>query len=395
MTIQTEILIGGNDVGPDTGSGHALRWRVFHNKDGSVLVEMRPEDEVFSQGSMESLRTAPITDGHPKVMVNPDNIKELGMGHTNGVVSKEKVDGSDEPHLGTHLIVTHRDAIQAIEAGKAEISLGYKVDLEFSAGEHKGEKFDAVQRNIVNNHIALVWKGRAGTASLVLDEEDAILITDSNKGNETMKITIGKKEFDVADELGNAVNAEIKVLGEKSTEIQGKLDDAVKSVETKDAEIATAKDESTKQTAKIDSLEADLEKAKKATPKTDGVDVNAAVKERISIMGIGQKMLDTETIKKIDSMSNEEIKVAVIKVDSPKIDEEKLKNDSYVDARFDHITENLDGVAKVKKKLGKEIVDGREDGDQDPEYKTPEQMRKDSQEADNKASREPIGRQAK
>ena len=51
------------------------------------------------------------------------------------------------------------------------------MDLEFTPGEYNGQKYDAIQKNITNNHIAIVWKGRAGkNASLRLDENDAILL---------------------------------------------------------------------------------------------------------------------------------------------------------------------------------------------------------------------------
>ena len=123
--------------------------QFYKDEKGNLLREFRPEKEVFSESSMTSLRTAVVTDGHPKKMVDPDNVKNLMVGFPNGVVSKETVDGQKEKFLATGLVITHRDAIEAIKAGKAEISNGYNVDLEFTPGEHDGQKFDAVQRNIV------------------------------------------------------------------------------------------------------------------------------------------------------------------------------------------------------------------------------------------------------
>ena len=91
-------------------------------------------------------------------------------------------------------------------------------------------------------------------------------------------------------------------------------------------------------------------------------------------------------------MESNEIKIAVIKADSEKVDEEKLKTESYVDARFDHIVENFANADESKTKIGKEIVESRETKtDSDPEYVSPEQKRLDNMEAEKKASLEPIG----
>jgi len=373
------------------------RTGIQHYKgdDGKILSELRPADEVFSESSMSSLRTAVVTDGHPPKMVNPDNVDEFMVGHTNGTVSRENIDGEPESFLATHLVITHRDAIEAIQAGKAELSNGYNVDLEFSAGEHKGQKFDAIQRNIVNNHIAIVWHGRAGNkVKLKLDRNDAILVDEKEiikpiKG-ETMKVTIHGKEYDVADELGKDLEAE-------RTETKIKNDASVSTEKTRadEAETKVTKVETEKTTleAKNDSLESDNKKLKDGGTKTPVVNVDEAVKERISVMKVGEKMLDGETVKKLDTMSNDEIKKAVIKVDSPELDEKKFEKAGYMDARFDHIADGL-GEAKIQyDELGKRIVAKRKDDKKD-EYKSPEQIRKDNMEKTIENSGKQVGRRA-
>ena len=371
--------------------------QFYKDENGKLLREFRPESEVFSETSMSSLRTAVITDGHPKTMVNPDNVKNLMVGFPNGIVSKETVKDEDEKFLGTGLIITHRDAIEAIKAGKAQISNGYNVDLEFTPGEHKGQKFDAIQRNIVNNHIAIVWRGRAGNkVGLKLDRNDAILLDEKEITNlikgETMKIKINGKEFDVADELGQAITDE-KMGAEKTSKDNLHLGKELLEKERKEKE--DLKKEKLKLEAKKDSLESDIEKLKKGPKLDDNVtNIDSAVQARISVMSVGKKMLDAETVKKLDSMSNEDIKKAVIKVDSPKIDEKKLEKIEYVDARFDHISENLDVSAVQYDDLGKKIVQKREDGKGDKDYKTPEQCRQDSIEKTIENATKPIGRTA-
>ena len=357
----------------------------YRMADGSTLKEFRPEDEVFSETSMSSLRTAAVTDGHPTEMVSPENAEELIVGHTDGMIVKEK-DG-DELFLKTNLIITHKKAIDAIRAGKAELSNGYNVDLDFTPGEHNGQKFDAVQKNIVNNHIAIVWKGRAGKkASLRLDEKDAILLENEIKPKKesfTMKLTIDGKEFDVNDELGNAVKNQMTSMTKSKT-------DSDEVTTNLNKEIETLKTSETSLTAKVDSLTSDLEKAKK--PVMDEAEVAKKVMETILIRDSASKILDTETIAKLDEMSNLEIKKAVIKVDSPKVDETKLENESYVDARYDHIVENFADSKKKTDELGKEIVKDREDGvDKKNKYVSPEQKRLDNMKLATEQSLGPVG----
>ena len=58
-------------------------------------------------------------------------------------------------------------------AGLKELSLGYNLDLDETPGEWNGQPYDAVQRNIVINHLALVLEARAGEqARLNFDSRD-------------------------------------------------------------------------------------------------------------------------------------------------------------------------------------------------------------------------------
>lgn len=112
---------------------------------------------------MESLKGAPVTDLHPSEkgsdsFLTPANTKDHIVGITEGVER-------DGPYLKGSLIIFHEDAIKAIESGeRKEISLGYKCRLEPTPGSINGEAYDAVQRDIVVNHVALGPKGwgRAG-----------------------------------------------------------------------------------------------------------------------------------------------------------------------------------------------------------------------------------------
>ena len=146
----------------------------YKKKDGTMLKEFRPEVEVFAEKNIDALKVSPVTNGHPPEMVTPKNSKKYMVGFPTKTVEKVEDEVFGEKYLKTWLVITDQDAINAINSGKAQISNGYTVNLDFSPGFHKGYKYDAIQRDITNNHIAIVWNARGGpNVRLKMDAEDA------------------------------------------------------------------------------------------------------------------------------------------------------------------------------------------------------------------------------
>lgn len=132
---------------------------VYRNTDGTPRRELRHPEEVFQSDSLASLAGAPVTVGHPG-KVGPDNYKTHSVGHVGDDVAPYK-----DKFVRTQLRVQEDAAVKRVDAGElVELSCGYDCDLEWKPGEYKGEKYDAIQRNIVYNHVALlpVNGGRAG-----------------------------------------------------------------------------------------------------------------------------------------------------------------------------------------------------------------------------------------
>lgn len=116
----------------------------------------RPEAEVMSEKSIRSFIMKPITDDHPDDGVTADNWSKLSKGVVAGAVR-------DGDYIAFDLVFMDAATIQKIESGKVELSNGYAVDLAFEAGmAPDGTKYQAVQRSITGNHVALVDKARAG-----------------------------------------------------------------------------------------------------------------------------------------------------------------------------------------------------------------------------------------
>lgn len=132
--------------------------------DRDVVRVWRPEEEVRDAKSLATFSHAPITMGHPSEAVTRDNWKELAKGE----VSTEATWIDNKIKLP--LIVKDAEAIEAIDKGTRELSAGYTCELEFVDGfTPEGEAYDAVQRNIKINHLALVPRGRAGSECRVED----------------------------------------------------------------------------------------------------------------------------------------------------------------------------------------------------------------------------------
>jgi len=132
--------------------------------DREVVRVWRPEDEVRNPKSLATFSHAPITLGHPNCGVTKDNWATLAKGE---VSTEATWDGNK---IKLPLIVKDADAIAAIDSGTRELSAGYTCELEFVDGlTPEGEAYDAVQRNIKVNHLAIVPQGRAGAECRIGD----------------------------------------------------------------------------------------------------------------------------------------------------------------------------------------------------------------------------------
>lgn len=138
----------------------------YKNPDGTTRKELRLPEEVFAKESLQSYRGKPIIITHAAGEVDKDNVDTEGIGT---ILSDGYRDGDD---VRAEIIIHDTDRMKA--SGLKELSLGYSLDLEETPGEWNGQHYDAIQRNIRVNHLALVAEARAGdTARLNLDGKDA------------------------------------------------------------------------------------------------------------------------------------------------------------------------------------------------------------------------------
>lgn len=295
--------------------------------DGRTIWELRHPEDVFKAASLETLKNLLITIEHPNQMVDVNNAKALSVGNTG---ESFKVDA---PFVETSLSITAKEAIDAIEAGKKELSCGYYCDLIESMGSYDGQEFTHRQVNITYNHLAITDQARLGPElRIALDSAFGVMVknvarTDSQEN--TMKVKIDGLEYEAAPEVVRA----LEKANEAVTKEKSRADTAV-------AAQATAE-------GQRDSAKADLETLKKGIPQQ----VADGVKARVALVDSAKKVLADAEIAKLDSMTDEEIKKSVILTKQP---EAKLegRDSAYITARFDSVIESLDtdpdAIAKAR-----------------------------------------------
>ena len=385
--------------------------QLYRTSNGDVLREMRFAEEVFSQDTLKSIRNVPFTNRHPKDNVTIDNAKEVMVG-----LGGDTVEIVDNKFTKLFVIVTDPKTVEDIEEhGIIEVSCGYELELDFTPGEFDGEKFDAIQRNIKMNHLALVPKGRGGPeVRLRIDTEDgmhyAVSIDPKNSSGEKMKIKIGDSEFEVNDDLQKAIKAEL----DAKTKLEKDLEEAKKTTKGDGADELKAANDSLKEEkdknktlsdekdvlqAKVDSTEESKDdKDPKKGLNADQID--AAVRDRRKVERVAEQVLDAEGIKGMDDLSTKDLKVACIKAEYPKT---KVKldeaTDVYLKARFDAIAESMDVSAEANQGAGRTVMKKRSAdaasaslGDAEKQV---EEAREKSRKADEDAWKQPIGQAAK
>lgn len=297
---------------------------IYRNHDGSERREYRPPEEVFKADSLEAYAGIPITNGHPGKVTSAN-----AANHTIGtVLTPARQDGDN---LIADIVIHD---VAAVNAGSKELSVGYELDLDETPGiTPNGERYDAIQRNIKPNHLAIVRKGRAGNARLNMDgnEEDA-----GNNGDVKMtKLRLDNGiEYDAAPEVIQAYN---KLNQDK-------------------AEIEAAKD---KAEARADSAEADLKKLQEEQEQFKQDAVNQA-RERLELEAVAK----AHNVEFKQDATDRNIKAAVVKSirgDSLTLDG---KSDDYVAAAFDMAIAAKEEADKASKVAGQrqDMADGGKQG---------------------------------
>ncbi len=173
------------------------------DKLGEIVVTRSPE-QVFHPATLASFEGMSITILHPEDengnvrLVNPENWKELAVGHLQNV---RRGTGEQSNLMLADLIVKDENAIQLIEDGLREVSCGYDAEYE------QTEPGKAEQVYITGNHVALVPKGRAGNRCAIGDR-DTMANQKKNWWNR-MRAAIKTGDADTMNELVESAPASV------------------------------------------------------------------------------------------------------------------------------------------------------------------------------------------
>lgn len=295
---------------------------IYRNADGSERRELRHPDDVFNQDSLDSLISIPVTINHPTELVNSDNAHMYSVGLTGEKVKR------DDNDIVVSLTVSHKKAIDAINAGKRELSLGYNLDLLEEAGDYEGEKYTHRQKNINYNHLALVDKARAGRSARI--NLDGIITEDE-------EINILKKE------------EEIKMTQEVH-------------IEKEDSEKIAMQKRLVNSDAVIDELKAELEKLKSV--RKDEADISEKVNARIDLITKAIKVTNFDSAE-LTNKTDRQIMESVIKALHPETNLDS-KCDVYVTARFDSLVEShTANGGKIENQMSKLLKTSNTDSTKD------------------------------
>lgn len=297
----------------------AVEMGVTDKDPEEIIRVFRPEEEVFSDNSLQSFANKPVTDDHPPELVNAKNAKTYAVGHAGQTITR------DGDFVKTILHVTDADAITKIESGKVELSNGYLSDIDWTPGvTPDGEEYDAIQRNIRGNHIAIVERGRAGSDCRVADN----LTTE--KGDEVImaKVTIDGVDFEVPEQAAQAIG-----------KLQIRLSDAEETAKS-EAEKTKAKEDELEEEkknskAKEDEMKAKVDEAEEKVPTADALDKMVA--DRAELVSKAQAIHPYLDWKGKDAAT---IKAEVVAHKCPKVQMDSVSAE-YIDARFDMLVEDI------------------------------------------------------
>lgn len=157
-----------------------------------IFNVLRPPEELADPECIASFKLLPWIDEH--VMLGPVAQEMTGRALP---AEKKGVQGviGEEVFFKDGVLYANIKAFSStlaalIQAGKRELSAGYRCIYDMTAGVWNGLRYDAIQRKIRGNHLALVTEGRMGPDVAVMDhftftfDAKELEMAEENKGGE-------------------------------------------------------------------------------------------------------------------------------------------------------------------------------------------------------------------
>lgn len=389
--------------------GFATRIGVFtyRTPDGSIRRELRHPDDVFDPASLATLKNVPVTLEHPPEMVNPGNIDNYIKGYCTEKIGVNR-DLVEAELIITHqaAISAINDGIRELSSGyiadlEEESGVYNGAPYDYRQRNIKYNHLALVKKGRAGPEVRLR-----------LDSEDAIMHNDGEPmelkkvkiGDYECEMPMGaamivEDMFDRYDEM-KAKGAEMEKMKEDGVDLDKPVDASIPDKEMapdgasvgsktspsdtsgpakaagmdkeedKKEEMKEDKDpegsamspseelkmvmkEKEDMQKKMDKMQAKLDEyASKTMNKkmdaADSEDFNAAVKKRVKLIKSASAVCSKEAVEKLDSLSEDEIRIEAIKAVHPRFDGEG-KSSVYLEARFDSVMETIDVAERMRK----------------------------------------------
>jgi hypothetical protein len=222
-------------------------------------------------------------------------------------------------------------AIRAMRDGKKELSLGYSAEIEWKSGTSgAGEQYDAVQKNIRANHLALVDSARGGPKLRIGDADDDVekrvsaavataveevlgqqgrTVNQGDKSMTTRSIVVDGVTISLDDTAAAIVQRFMTNTDQAVADARKKLADAAAETESLRTKLSDAE---TKTKAAVDAKDGEIVALKKqvadATKTPEQLD--RMVKDRFDIIERARKVLGDKLVT--DGKTDVEVRRAVV-----------------------------------------------------------------------------------
>ena len=290
----------------------------------------RPEGAVFARDSLETFAGKPVTMGHPSDPVTADNWKS----HAVGAVGEDVVRDGD--FVRVSLALMDGAAIQAVQGGQREISMGYEAAVSFEDGTAPdGTPYQAVMRDLRINHLAVVPRARGGAE---------LRIGDGAEDSGTDRTEWGAAPLPINDMKGrHMADLRTVVVGDEAVETTDQGARAIESLKTKLSDAVKAHD--TALAAKDATIAArDARIAELETQVLDGAALDAKVAERADLIARAKTVAPSVVTDGLDA--NAIMRAALkARLSDAEIDN---KPDAYVSAYFDILAKDAKPVDPLR-----------------------------------------------
>jgi HK97 family phage prohead protease len=372
----TRTQVGGIRVPARLTRTGILEYRL---PDGKIRRELRLPEEVFHADSLATLSGATVTDlDHHRGLLDSSNWKDATLGHAEEV-------RRDGKYVVADLLINDARAIAAIEGGRLhDISCGYRCRLDMTSGVWEGQPYDAIQRGIRYNHVAVLPKGRGRAGedvALRLDAKDAECVEAQDNGDTNMTdvaakrvIRIDGKDLDYGSEphIKHLEDAHLKDLQKwetDKTDLTTRCDKAegkVRAFEKKEEEDKKTSEEA-KRASEAASARAFRQRLKLTRAITKALDVDED---------------DDEKMDALDAKSDRDLMIDLIRMDA-RWKNEKFdgKSDDFVLGIYETVAKSFtrtDGIDSVVETIERTKRLDSNDQTRDPEAQARANMNKDA-----------------